>query len=278
VSSNWSGGVIPGNVTFAFLNVADAIPCIIDGPASASVVRIGLNGPGGTMIITNGGSLVCSHTEEWNSIGMNNTGMLVVENGGSASYGNHLWIGFDPGADGTLIMNGGTVTVGQQFGLGWNGGTGHANINGGTLILNQLSPTDSIKGASVLNVAGTGKVVLNGDFFNSISNYVSAGKITANGGPNVFYFYDSGANKTYVSAVLLPAPRQSITAVSTSGGNVSITYQTTQQHTYHIEKTPGLSPASWTPVAGSTNAATGAPVTFSFPAGAGQAFYRTVSP
>ena len=31
----------------------------------------------------------------------------------------------------------------------------------------------------------------------------AAGKITANGGPNVFYSYDPGANKTTISAVLL---------------------------------------------------------------------------
>jgi hypothetical protein len=274
--SNWSGGIMPSNVTFTYFNVVDAIPCIVTNAAFASVARIGLNGPGGTMIITNGGSLVCSHTEEWNSVGMNNTGLLVVENGGSASYGNHLWIGFDTGADGTLTMNGGTVTVGQMFGLGWNGGTGHANINGGTLNLTQLSATDSIKGASVLNVAGTGKVVLNGNQFTAISNYVFNGKITANGG-TVYYFYDPNTDKTTVSAVLLPAPRQSITAISVSGGNVSITYQTTHQHTYYIEGTPSLSSAVWTPVTGSTNAATGAPVTFVFPASPDQRFYRTVA-
>jgi hypothetical protein len=277
VSSNWSGGITPSNVTFVYFNVFDAIPCTITNAAFASVARIGLNGPGGTLIITNGGNLVCSHPEEWNSIGMNNTGLLVVENGGSASYGQHLWIGFEPGADGTLIMNGGTVSVGGMFGLGWNGGTGHANINGGTLNLNQWHPTDSIKGTSVLNVAGTAKVVINGNWFTSVSNYVSAGKITANGGPNVFYFYDPNSNKTIISAVLLPAPRQSITAISVSGGNVSITYQTTHQHTYYIQATPSLSPAVWTPVPGSTNAATGAPVTFTFPAAPGPMFFRTVS-
>ena len=277
VNSNWSGGITPSNVTFVYLNVSGAIPCIVSNAAFANVARIGLNGPGGTMIITNGGSLVCSHSEEWNSVGMNNTGLLVVGNGGSASYGQHLWIGFDPGADGTLIMNGGTVSVGGMFGLGWNGGTGHANINAGTLNLNQWHPTDSIKGSSVLDVAGTGEVLINGNWLTSVSNYIGAGKITANGGTNVFYFYDSGSNKTIISAVLLPAPRQSITAVSVSGGNVTITYQTTQQHTYHIESTPSLSPASWTPVSGSTNAATGAPVTFTFPASPGQRFYRTVS-
>lgn len=280
VSSNWSGGVCPSNVTTVLLNVLDAIPCTVTNAAFAKMVRMGLNGPGGTLIITNGGSLICSSADDWNSIGMNNTGLMVVENGGSASFGNHLWIGFDPTATGTLIMNGGTVSVGQMFGLGWNGGTGTAQINGGTLNLAQWSTSSpgSIVGASVLNVAGTGKVVITGNQFTSVSNYVSSGQITANGGPNVFYFYDSGANKTTISAVLLPPPQQSITAVSVSGGNVTITYQTTPQHTYHIESTPSLSPTSWTPVAGSTNAATGAPVTFSFPVSGDQMFYRTVSP
>jgi hypothetical protein len=167
-----------------------------------------------------------------------------------------------------------------MFGLGWNGGKGTANINGGTLNLAQWSSSNpgSIAGASVLNVAGTGKVVITGDQTTSVGTYVTDGKITANGGPNVFYSYDPGANKTTISAVLLPAPAQSITAVSVSGGQVSITYPTTRQHTYHIESTPGLSPMSWTPVVGSTNAGTGAPVTFTFPAGASQMLYRTVSP
>ncbi|HEX5221788.1 MAG TPA: hypothetical protein VFZ59_19645 [Verrucomicrobiae bacterium] len=276
MSSNWSGGIMPSNVTFVYLNIPDALPCVVNSAAFANVVRIGLNGPGGTMIITNGGNLVTSHPDEWNSVGMNNTGLLVVENGGSATYGQHLWIGFEPGADGTLTMNGGTVTVNGMFGLGWNGGTGHANINGGTLNLNQLSATDSIKGASVLNVAGSGKVVINGNHVTAIANYIAAGKITANGGI-VYYSYDPGANKTTISAVLLPAPRQSITDISVEGGNVSITYQTTDQHTYYIEGTPSLSPAVWTPVTGSTNPATGAPVTFVFPAAPGQHFYRTVA-
>jgi hypothetical protein len=283
VSSNWSGGILPGSVTFVRFNIPDAIPCILTNATSVNVARLGLDGGAGTvstLIITNGGSLTCTHPDEWSSIAMNNNSIavLVVENGGSVSYANHIWIGFDAGTDGTLTMNGGTVSVGQQFGLGWNGGTGHANINGGTLNLAQMDSVNSIRGASVLNVAGTGKVVLNGDQFNTISNYVFLGKITANGGPNVFFSYDPGLNKTTVSAVVLPPPQQSITAVSVSGGNVSITYQTTQQHTYHIEGTPSLSPTSWTPVVGSTNAATGAPVTFTFPVGSAQMFYRTVSP
>jgi hypothetical protein len=276
-SANWSGGVSPTNVTTVLFNVSDAIPCVVTNAAFARLLRVGINGPGGTLIITNGGSLTVS-SDDWSAVGYNNTALMVVENGASASFGNHLWVGFNPATAGTLIMNGGTVSVGQMFGLGWSGGTGTAHINGGTLNLAQWSSSQSISGTSVLDVAGTGKVVIIGDYSASVSNYISSGSITANGGPNVFYFYDPVANKTTISAVLLPPPQQPITGVSVSGGNVSITYQTTPQHTYHIESTSRLKPTSWTPVAGSTNAATGAPVTFTFPAGSGPMFYRTVSP
>ncbi len=278
-STNWSGGQVPANATYVSLNVAGSIPCIVTNAVVAGVVRLDQS-DGATLIITNGGSLTCS-ANDWAAVGYSQTGNLLdVEDGASFSCASHLWIGFNTGGSGTLIMNGGTVSVGQMFGLGWGGGTGTAQINGGTLNLSQWSTGNpgSIAGASVLNVAGTGKVVITGNYMNSISNYVSNSQITANSGSNVFFMYDPGANKTTISAILLPPPQQAITAVSVNGGNVSLTYQTTQQHTYHIESTPSLSPAAWTPVTGSTNAATGAPVTFTFPAGSGQMFYRTVSP
>ena len=275
--TNWTGGVGPSNGTTVLFNVAGAIPCTVTNAAYAKLLRLGWGGPGGTLIITNGGNLVASSADDYHSVGFNNTGLMVVENGGTASFGYHLWIGYNTGAAGTLLMNGGTVSVGGMFGLGWGGGTGMAQINGGTLNLAQWNPAQSITGGSVLDVAGTGKVVITGNYSDSISNYVSVGKITANGGPNVFYSYDPAVNKTTVSAVLLPAPQQRITAVSVSGGNVTITYQTTQQHTYYIEGTPSVSPTAWTPVAGTTNVATGSPVTVTFPASGGHMYYRTIS-
>jgi len=87
VSSNWDGGILPGSVTFVRFNIADAIPCLLTNAATVSVARLGLDGPAGTvskLIITNGGSLTCTHPDEWNSIAMNSTHIaeLVVENGG----------------------------------------------------------------------------------------------------------------------------------------------------------------------------------------------------
>lgn len=274
-SANWTSALVPGDVTFVTFNVPDAIPCIVTNAAVAAVVRIGSGGPGGILIITNGASLTALNGGEWNSIGMSSNGLMVVENGASVSFANHLWIGFDPTAEGTLIMNGGTVSVGQMLGLGWNGGTGTAQINGGTLNLAQLHPTDSIKGASVLNLTGLGTVVITGNQLTPVGNYISAGKITANGGPNVAYSYDSGANKTTLQVA---PPQQSVTSVTASGGNMTIIYQTTAGHIYHIESTGSLSPASWTRVAGSTTTATGTSTTFTFPKSGAQTFYRTVSP
>jgi len=127
-----------------------------------------------------------------------------------------------------------------------------------------------------LDIAGTGTVLMPGNHLNSVSNYVSGGKITANGGAGtVAYGYDSGLNKTIVQVA---PPRQSVTAVSVSGGNTTLTYQTTAGHIYHIESTTNLSPTAWARVAGTTTNATGASVTFTFPASGDQRFYRTVSP
>jgi hypothetical protein len=275
VSTNWSVGMCPGNGTVVTFNVLDVIPCTITNAAVAGYIVMGNgSGPGGTLIVTNGGSLTTG-SDNWSAVGYGNTATMIVENGSSASFGNHLWVGFDPTADGTLIVNGGSVSVGAMFGLGWNGGKGTAQINGGTLNLSQWHPTDSIKGQSVLNITGTGAVVITGNYVTSISNFVSSGKITANGGPNVAYSYNSGSNKTILQVA---PPLQSVKSVAVSGGNATVSYETTAGHIYHIESTPTLSPAAWTPVAGSTTNATGSSVTFTFPAGSAQAFYRTVSP
>ena len=276
-SSNWSVGMCPGNTTIVTFNVPDAIPCTVTNAAIARYVAMGINGgPGGTLIITNGGSLITG-SDNWTAVGYNSNALMIVENGGSASFGYHLWVGLDPGSDGTLIIDGGTVSVAGMFGLGWQGGKGTLIItNGGSLNLNQWSTSPgSIQGASVLNLTGTGTVSITGNYVASVSNYVASGKIAANGGPNAAYGFDFAANKTTVQVA---PPRQSVTGVTASSGNRTLTCQATAGHMYHIESTPSLSPTAWTRVAGTTTNATGASVTFSLPASGGQMFYRTVSP
>src|SRR6187551_150767 len=122
-SANWTGGQVANSTNKVVLNVAGARACVVNSAVNAGQLVAGDNGPGGILIVTNGGSLAASATD-WSAIGYNNTIQMIVESGGAASFGNHLWIGFDPGSDGTLIINGGTVSVAGMVGLGWNGGTG----------------------------------------------------------------------------------------------------------------------------------------------------------
>ncbi|MGH7951525.1 MAG: glycosyl hydrolase family 28-related protein [Limisphaerales bacterium] len=180
-SASWSTGTVPDTNTFA--NISSAIPCVVDATAGTALCDH-LNiadgaGSSGTLIVTNGG--VLSPANDYCAIGYSGNGTFDVENGGSATFPIHLWIGFNTGATGTFIMNGGTVTVMGMFGEGWNGGVGTAHVNGGTLVLKQFSPTQSIGPGSLLDIAG-GTIIISGNYASAVNNYIASGQITAYGG------------------------------------------------------------------------------------------------
>ena len=140
----------------------------------------------GTLVVADGGHLTTGIT--WSSVGNNSTtgapvtGTLTVEAGGRVDFGQHLWVGFRENTTGIVDINGGTVTVGQMLGLGWSGGLGHVNVNdGGVLDLFQLhgDGVSSMQNGSVLDIEGTGQVVLPGNYTNVVNAYVANGSITA---------------------------------------------------------------------------------------------------
>ncbi|MBE0543602.1 MAG: PEP-CTERM sorting domain-containing protein [Verrucomicrobia bacterium] len=200
--ANWTGATVPDSSYRAVFNVPGAIPCVINNAATISQLVIGDNGPG-ALTLASGGSLTTGNV--WTGIGYNNTGSLTLQSGSSATFGEHLWVGFEPTGIGTLTLSGGTATVSGMFGLGWNGGTGSAEINAGTLNLLQWHPTDSIKGNSILDLSG-GQVVITGDRVSSVDAFIAAGKITGYGGSGtVERLFDSDANTTTLVAVV-PEP------------------------------------------------------------------------
>ncbi|HWH71969.1 MAG TPA: hypothetical protein VNT26_21585, partial [Candidatus Sulfotelmatobacter sp.] len=115
--ANWTGSVVPAAVTKVIFNVAGAIPCTVTNLAVASHVVMGDNGPGGTLIITNGGSLTLG-SDNASVIGYNSNAVMIIEDGGMVSFGQELSIGYNWDAAGTLIMNGGTASVAGNFDLG----------------------------------------------------------------------------------------------------------------------------------------------------------------
>jgi hypothetical protein len=97
----------------------------------------------------------------------------------------------DGGAVGNVgIVNlSGTINVAGIIGLGTlnavtpSGGTGFVNVlNGGVLNLSNIAPVTSIQPGSLLDISGTGKVTLPGDFVAVMEAYRDAGRITGYGG------------------------------------------------------------------------------------------------
>jgi len=134
---------------------------------------------------------------------------MIVETGGSVTFGEHMWIGLTAGSVGTLDINGGTVSVAQMIGLGWDGGTGYVNVNdGGLLALSNIhgDGATSIKGGSLLSINGTGVITLPNDFVGVIETYAGAGLIAGDGIPgNVQASFADG-----VTTVVVPEPASMI--------------------------------------------------------------------
>ena len=198
-AANWDDGYVPGtqldppdllDYDYAALGtMADAAEAqVTDAQSTGEYLRMGYGVDGAVLRVMNGGSLtqtfVAPQTRHWSAVGDDNAAHLIVEAGGSVDFNQHLWVGKDPGGVGTVDINGGYVSIGQMLGLGWSGGIGYLNVNdGGVLDLFQLhgDGSSSIKNGSILNITGTGKVLLPGDYTSVINAYVGNGTIYGNG-------------------------------------------------------------------------------------------------
>jgi hypothetical protein len=261
-SANWTGGSVANSTNKVVFNVSGARACVVNSAVNAGQLVAGDNGPGETLIVTNGGSLTASATD-WSAIGYNNIIQMIVANGGSASFGNHLWIGFNPGSDGTLILNGGTVSVTGMFGLGWNGGKGTVQVNGGTLNLSQWSASNpgSIVGASRLDI-GAGTVVINGNHVSSVSNFISSGKITGYGGTGtVSNYFNGGANTTTLTATPATEPpvtnAVSLLSIKLVDSNLMLSWPTSAVYYVLKSATNLATPVVWKTVTNSVTTSNG---------------------
>lgn len=118
----------------------------------------------GTTIITNGGSIVVPGDQTW--IGNGSTATIIVAGGTLSTSNNILAVGYSTNANGTLIVNSGTVLHnGSPLGpfngtpnnleVGALGGTGTLIVNGGQVLNNQALWLGQ-------NAPGSGTLYLNG--------------------------------------------------------------------------------------------------------------------
>jgi hypothetical protein len=150
VAANWSLGHVPAMGPApgdkADFNSSAQMPCFVNTAAAPAQLVNGDGGPG-NLIILNGGSLITSNyagANSFNAVGYSSICRLEIQPGGSMTISNHLWVGLNPGAIGSFIINGGTANVLGMFGSGTSGGYGTTFLNGGILNLAQWNPASSL--------------------------------------------------------------------------------------------------------------------------------------
>ena len=92
--ANWGTGLVPATNVVVVFDSTGQVPCTINATTAACWrMNIGQDGTGsvGSLIITNGGTF--SAIGDYCSVGYSGTGTLDVENGSSATFVSHLWIG-----------------------------------------------------------------------------------------------------------------------------------------------------------------------------------------
>ena len=229
IADNWTNG-LPGFGTEdppldnkAVFNVAGAAECIV---TDAQGVRHLVMGDGGAeeqnnvLRIMDGGSITTGEGQ-WAAIGYNRPATLIVEAGGVFNCSSHMWNGMHSTGVGKIYLNGGTINVGGNFGLGWyagsQNGVAHMYVNEGVLDLNHWDDTSSIWDGSFLDIE-FGTVIIGGNRVTAVENYAAAGKLLAFGGfGTLVYDYNvSNAGRTTITATSpmdpFPAHNQTLLA------------------------------------------------------------------
>ncbi|MBI9017805.1 MAG: PEP-CTERM sorting domain-containing protein [Phycisphaerae bacterium] len=186
-AANWTNEVPGVNDTKAVFNVNNAAECQITSAQTVKDLVQGDGGYGSVIRITN--SATFSTTGGWTGIGYNNTAHLIVETGAAMNIAGHLWTGIYSGATSTIDISG-LVSVGGNLGIGSinavsaGGGAGTINVlDGGVLALDHWNGdgNGSIQAGSLIDINGTGTITLQGDWVNSVDNYIANDRLAGNG-------------------------------------------------------------------------------------------------
>jgi hypothetical protein len=222
--ANWNTGVVPtftnsvdGNlwgVHFAE-PVGTIIPCVITNNTQVGQLVVGDYGGSGYLIISNAASFTAGTADgNWTGVGFpNGPGTLYVGAGSVVTLGNHLWVGNGTGAQGTVIVDGGTINIPNgQLGVSWNGigGTNYITItNGGTLYLSQWSsqtlgaPGSGPANIGIMDLEGSSsQVVVTNNQLGFINTLETNNQLIAFGGQGIVEaIYNPSLNITVLSSL-----------------------------------------------------------------------------
>lgn len=189
--AGWQGGAIPGASDTARFNWGNNTVTLAGAAPTISRFQMGVDESGG-LVVNSGGSLTATGES---TIGNNGsvTGFLTINSGGTVdSTGSWMAVGGGPNTTGLLTINGGTLNVtGHLWTAGNASSTATIDINGGSLNVGnafELGGTDfNPGGTATLTVRNGGLLSLaflnatNAIQSGSLLNINDTGKVTING-------------------------------------------------------------------------------------------------
>lgn len=189
------------------------IPCVITNDVEVFQSMIG-SGGGGNVVISNANVKTGWGTYgggyQWTGVGFpNGPSTLTIGPGASFACGDHLWVGQGTANPGNVIIDGGTLYVRSQLGVGWNGTGGTNTItltNGGRAYLNTwASQTLGLPGNNSLGIMDLASnncfVVITNNQTGYFHTLITNNQLIAYGGAGVIsYTYDPVKNLTTISA------------------------------------------------------------------------------
>lgn len=181
VAANWDTALVPGAGEVAAVGGVK-VATVTTTQAIGSIHATS----GGAFTLAAGGDLTASAQA---LVGNGSTGSILVD-GGALSIGTEFALGVGGGAAGAVTVNSGSLTSLSLLGVGWGGGSGTFTVNGGVVNVNELSigafggNGDIILNAGTISasgnfngaIAGTGNLLINGGVMSATSlNFGGAG-------------------------------------------------------------------------------------------------------
>jgi len=201
--ANWATNTLPTSADNPRISMLPG-PTIANEGAVANQLRVGLGNQIGALVV-DGGTLT---TTDWINVGgpADSDGTLNM-NGGTITVGTIFKVAANGLA--TLNMNGGNIAVQGAFSIAFEAmGTGHVNLDGGTITANNFTMRPAL-GSSVGTMdVGAGTLIVNGDKLSLVQGYIDNGWITAYDGNRTLQLdYDvTNQGKTTLSATHMLNP------------------------------------------------------------------------
>lgn len=176
---NWDKGVVPG-LDEKVRPGAASVTTTLTTNVTITALQWGVDKT--STLVIDGGTLVTTGDNDYNSASINAPGHLVIQNGGSALFSSYFNLGMKSTEGGTVTISNGSLRVFRDYfhNREYTGteplNTRTTILTGGLLDAGSMSLT-----SGVLDIAG-GTVVIRRHLLTKIDEWVQSGRIVAMGG------------------------------------------------------------------------------------------------